>query len=347
MKQRQLIIVFFITLMIPLSFKAQSIAVFEFTAGAGIKQSDVEGISSTFNTCFSPTGYTMVERTQIKQAIKEQKFQRGDYTKEQIAHLGQVLGVTYIVVGDVTFPMKEYNVDVRVVNAESGEIVAKDGITCTEGSSYRETLCTLGKRLAELMPPPPEVDNPKPATEPIIDTTKPEPKNKLPRYRPSDGIIRFTMGHPVIALGYGKQLTSNLYFGAGAGYGFAAYSSVESDSPVPPTSYGWDTRMADHSLALYGEFELRTPRYAWSLFLNVKAGYLYIPHRRGPDHFSTLIWTHYIYRPFLYSATAGVTFYNVGIGVGYTNQNDFPLSFHLTYDLPMRKISKAFSRAFL
>ena len=53
-----------------LSMQAQRCAVMEFKARVGISQSDVDGISAIFTTYFHPSGYTMVERTQIDKVIK-------------------------------------------------------------------------------------------------------------------------------------------------------------------------------------------------------------------------------------------------------------------------------------
>ena len=127
---------------------AQRIAVLEFNAGAGISQADVEGISAIFNTYFTPAGYTLVERTQIDRVIDEQNFQRGSITQSQMVRIGQILNVSNVVIGDVNYVMNQYNVDVRVVNVESGTIAAMDGVTWTPGSSCRAMMSELASRLA-------------------------------------------------------------------------------------------------------------------------------------------------------------------------------------------------------
>lgn len=127
---------------------AQRIAVLEFNAGSGISQADVDGISAIFNTYFSPTGYTLVERNAIDRVIDEQNFQRGKFTQDQMVRIGEILNVSKIVVGDVNFIMQEYNVDVRIINVETGTISAKDGITWTPGQSYREMMSQLATSLA-------------------------------------------------------------------------------------------------------------------------------------------------------------------------------------------------------
>lgn len=127
---------------------AQRVAVLDFNAGVGVSQADVDGISAIFNTYFSPRGYTLVERTQIDRVIDEQNFQRGKLTQSQMVRIGEILNVSKVVIGDVNIVMNQYNVDVRVVNVESGTISAKDGATWAPGSSYRTMMSQLGTRLA-------------------------------------------------------------------------------------------------------------------------------------------------------------------------------------------------------
>lgn len=127
---------------------AQRIAVIDFNAGAGISQAEVDGISAIFNTYFSPQGYTLVERMRIDRVIDEQQFQRGKLTEQQMVRIGQILNISQIVVGDVNIVMNQYNIDVRVLNVQSGTIAAKDGATWSQGSSYRTMMQQLATRLA-------------------------------------------------------------------------------------------------------------------------------------------------------------------------------------------------------
>ncbi len=139
---------FICSLFAVVTVSAQRVAVLDFNAGVGVSQADVDGISAIFNTYFSPRGYTLVERTQIDRVIDEQNFQRGKLTQSQMVRIGQILNVSKVVIGDVNIVMNQYNVDVRVVNVESGTISAKDGATWAPGSSYRTMMSQLGTRLA-------------------------------------------------------------------------------------------------------------------------------------------------------------------------------------------------------
>ena len=142
------LIFFFIVCLMTLSMNAQRCAVLEFKAGVGISQADVDGISAIFITYFRPAGYTMIERTQIDKAIEEQGFQRSRMTESQMVRIGKILNVSKIVIGDVNVVMKQYNVDVRVINVESGTIADTEGDTFS-GTSYRETMKSIAQKLAQ------------------------------------------------------------------------------------------------------------------------------------------------------------------------------------------------------
>ena len=133
--------------LLAVSAMAQRAAVMEFKAGVGISQADVDGLSGIFTTYFRPAGYTMIERTQIDRIIDEQQMQRSSLTESQMVRIGELLNLSKIVIGDVNIVMGQYNVDVRVINVESGTIAATEGATFA-GSSYRETMKSLAQKLA-------------------------------------------------------------------------------------------------------------------------------------------------------------------------------------------------------
>ena len=130
---------------------AQKIAVLNFNAGVGINQNDVDGISSIFNTYFSPKGAEIIERTRVDRVLQEQEFQRSKFTTSDMVAIGKILNVSLVVVGDVNIVMEQYNVDIRVVNVQTGTVVAKDGISFDKNTSYRGTMQQLGERLAKKM----------------------------------------------------------------------------------------------------------------------------------------------------------------------------------------------------
>lgn len=129
-----------------LTMNAQRCAVLDFKAGTGVSVADIDGISEIFGTYFRPAGYTMVERTQINKVITEQRFQQSSLTQEQMVRVGQILNVSKIVLGVITVWGGGYNVDVRVVDVQSGIDVAAEGATFT--GDYRTAMKNLAQKLA-------------------------------------------------------------------------------------------------------------------------------------------------------------------------------------------------------
>ena len=126
---------------------AQKIAVLDFKAGVGISQTDVDGLSSTFVTYFNPRGYQLVERSQINQVIEEQGYQQTSLTESQMVRLGQIMNLSKIVVGDVNIVGGSPNLDVRVIDVQSGEVTGRDGATFA-WTNYRSTMQQLAQKVA-------------------------------------------------------------------------------------------------------------------------------------------------------------------------------------------------------
>ena len=149
--------------------KKMKIAVMDFKAGVGVNANEGEGLSDMLiNTLYESGKFSIVERSQINQVLKEQKFQASELTNEQLAEVGRILGVESVLIGTVNFLAEhknpdgsmtgEYNVDVRAVDVESGEVVTTAGATKSSGSTYRSMMEKIGCQLAKnLMEEEPEV----------------------------------------------------------------------------------------------------------------------------------------------------------------------------------------------
>ena len=149
--------------------KKMKIAVMDFKAGVGVNANEVEGLSDMLiNTLYESGKFSIVERSQINQVLKEQKFQASELTNEQLAEVGRILGVESVLIGTVNFLAEhknpdgsmtgEYNVDVRAVDVESGEVVTTAGAAKSTGSTYRSMMEKIGCQLAKnLMEEEPEV----------------------------------------------------------------------------------------------------------------------------------------------------------------------------------------------
>lgn len=142
-------------LLLATSLSAQNsnrIAVFEFKAGANLKQEDVTGISNMFITHFQPDGYTLVDRTALDKILSEQRLQHSEITDSQKIELGKIYNISKIVNGTVNLANGEYNVDVVVIDVTRGSVVAKDGKTFPKSSSYRNSIEKLATSLAKKIP---------------------------------------------------------------------------------------------------------------------------------------------------------------------------------------------------
>lgn len=139
--------------------RSKRIAVFEFEPGANIEKEMVDGISSMFTTSFQPTGYTLVDRTEIDQIVSEQNFQQSKITESQRTKIGRVNNISKMVLGTINIANGQYNVDVRVVDVTTGEISATEGISIPAQSNYRTAIETLARNLAKKVEALPVIDS--------------------------------------------------------------------------------------------------------------------------------------------------------------------------------------------
>lgn len=138
-------------------------------------------------------------------------------------------------------------------------------------------------------------------------------------YRPTGPSLRLSAGTNIYgSIAYNYQITHNFMIGGGLG----VTESWEDDY----YEYGyyfsnWD---CEASLPLFLEAEIRTPRYDWSVFFNMKAG-LNIP-----------LYT--VRNLFFASAMVGVSYKNLSIGGGYStigNYNFENIVLSISYNLPL------------
>lgn len=139
--------------------RSQRIAVFEFEPGANIKKEEVDGISSIFTTYFQPTGYTLVDRTEIDKILHEQGVQYQQITENQKTQLGKIHNISKMVFGTINIANGEYNVDVKVVDVTRSDVVATDGCQIPLKTSYRESIKRLATSLAKKVEALPISDN--------------------------------------------------------------------------------------------------------------------------------------------------------------------------------------------
>lgn len=165
----------FLMCLMALAMNAQRAAVMEFKAGVGVSQSDVDGLCGMFTTGFRPAGYTIIERSQIDRVISEQNMQRSNLTESQMVRIGKLLNLSCIVIGDVNVVMGEYNVDVRVINVESGVVIATagKGFTGSFGENMRGLAQTLAAKIAIKAGPTVSAPTTQSPSQPAAKTSEP------------------------------------------------------------------------------------------------------------------------------------------------------------------------------
>lgn len=139
---------FILSLMCLMAFtmNAQRYAILEFDAAKGISITQVDGISEMFSSCFRPQGYTEVDRSFYDRIVAEQDLQHNERTEDLAVRVGRIKNVSKVVVGKVSMLGGKYQVDVKVLDVETEQPIAKDGITVS--GDYRSAICSFAKRVA-------------------------------------------------------------------------------------------------------------------------------------------------------------------------------------------------------
>ncbi|GHT55267.1 hypothetical protein FACS189446_6360 [Bacteroidia bacterium] len=142
------------------------IAIVDLSAGVGRGQSQVAGLSDMLTAELFKTGqFTIIERTQVNQIIKEQNFQKSNLSNAQIKTIGNILDVKALLIGTVNFIIRdrtiedvvtemakgEYNVDIRLVDVENGEILSAAGGNQYNNQTERSLMKIIAQELTENM----------------------------------------------------------------------------------------------------------------------------------------------------------------------------------------------------
>lgn len=100
--------------------------------GQGIDQSSTSIISDRLRTeLFKQGGFTVLERNSMQDILKEQGFQQSGCTSDACAvQIGQLLNVSYIVVGTVGRLGHLFTFDVRVIDVATAKIVYSENVDC-------------------------------------------------------------------------------------------------------------------------------------------------------------------------------------------------------------------------
>jgi uncharacterized protein (TIGR02145 family) len=106
------------------------LAILDFENISGIAKYDGLGkamssmLISDIEANVSPKRIQLVERAQIQKVLKEQKFQTsGNVNKNTAVQAGKILGVNYLLVGDIYILNDQLIINARLTNTETGRIV--------------------------------------------------------------------------------------------------------------------------------------------------------------------------------------------------------------------------------
>ena len=110
--------------------QATRVAILDFDNISGIAKYDGLGkamssmLISDIESNVSPKRLQLVERAQIKKILKEQNFQASkNVNKNTAVQAGKILGVNYLLVGDVYILNDQLIINARLTNTETGDII--------------------------------------------------------------------------------------------------------------------------------------------------------------------------------------------------------------------------------
>ena len=131
-----------------LSMQAQQrCAVFQFQAGDGVNEEDIEGISYIFRSNFYPAGYNVLEHARVVRAVEQRGFKQTEMSPQQLLKVGRDLDASVIVVGTLSKFMDEYSVTIDVTKVENNQRLASETATFAR-TEYRGKMKTLAQNLA-------------------------------------------------------------------------------------------------------------------------------------------------------------------------------------------------------
>lgn len=109
----------------PWSGKTKNIAILNLGAN-GISRPEVNALTNRLGIEMFNTGrFSILERSQMEEILKEQGFQQSGCTSSECAlEAGQLLNVEQMVTGSISKVGEIYSVEVRLIDVESGKIVA-------------------------------------------------------------------------------------------------------------------------------------------------------------------------------------------------------------------------------
>ena len=108
-----------------------------------------EGAAEILRTTLVETGkYTVVERSMLNEALKEQKLgQSGTIDQTTAVGIGKVLGAQIVAVGSVVKLGESYTLNIRFVDVETGEVISGKKLT----AQNREDIPDLCEQMVKIL----------------------------------------------------------------------------------------------------------------------------------------------------------------------------------------------------
>jgi TolB-like protein len=106
--------------------KKQTLAVLEFQKAGLISNDDVVTLTNRFRAMLVQTNsFDVIERERMSDILKEQNFILSDAcnTDECAVKVGQLLGVEYMVAGDIGKIGDTYTIDIRMIDVSTGKLI--------------------------------------------------------------------------------------------------------------------------------------------------------------------------------------------------------------------------------
>ena len=121
--------------------------------GTGISKEELLAISDKLRYELFNTGkFSVYERNRMDAILKEQKLQLSGITSEEKAiKIGKLLGVNYVVLGNIYKIDNIYSINIRLVNVQTGKIekiVSQDCNNCSLNDVYLKSIKNVSLEFA-------------------------------------------------------------------------------------------------------------------------------------------------------------------------------------------------------
>lgn len=190
--------------------------------------------------------------------------------------------------------------------------------------------------------------------------TTPRTDSFSPTMRPTGGSLRFSAGYPgLFTVSYSHYLKPYFMVGGGAGLGYQSgyryryrpgYTAGSSYYTYYENSWSDEYKENHTAVPLFLEMDLRTPKYKWSLFLNLKMGLnlfggdsrKYSESTWITDAYGNTVYENYEdhYYVFFIAAAAGISYQNINLGMGIASGYKVRPNFFLSYNLPISTLDR-------